>query len=78
VSNVDLKTIAQERFADPDVEGIGLIGSRSKKKDFESRLKGLDFGRVEIPIGLDIGAQGIQEIALSIAASLVRFHRAGR
>ena len=29
MSNVDLKAIAQERFADPDVEGIGLIGQRA-------------------------------------------------
>jgi len=69
-----VRALLESRFAG----GIGLIGSRSKKKDFEGRLKGLDFERVEIPIGLDIGAQGVQEIALSIAASLVRFHRAGR
>jgi xanthine dehydrogenase accessory factor len=58
--------------------GIGVIGSRSKRKDFERRLGGHDFSRVEVPVGLDIGAEGVEEIALSIAGSLVRHHRIGR
>lgn len=57
---------------------IGVIGSRSKRNDFERRLRGVDLSRVEIPIGIDIGAEGVEEIAVSIAGSLIRCHRTGR
>lgn len=58
--------------------GLGVIGSRSKRTDFERRLQGFDVSRIDLPIGLDIGAEGVEEIALSIAASLIRYHRIDR
>lgn len=59
---------------------IGVIGSRSKRKDFHDRLKAAGLSdslieRVEIPIGTDVHAQTVPEIALSIAGSLVRSFR---
>lgn len=59
---------------------LGLIGSRAKVAKFFVRLRaaGVDealFGRVSTPVGLDIGAETPEEIAVSIAAELVRVRR---
>ncbi len=56
---------------------LGLIGSRAKVAKFFLRLRaaGVDealFARVSTPVGLDIGAETPEEIAVSIAAELVR------
>jgi len=56
---------------------IGMIGSRSKRdKIFDALLKQgftkADLKRVYSPIGLDIGAETPEEIALSIVAELVQ------
>jgi xanthine dehydrogenase accessory factor len=61
---------------------IGMIGSR-KKRDavYESLLKEgvsrVDLERVHCPIGLDIGAETPEEIAMSIVAELIQV-RAGK
>lgn len=62
---------------------LGMIGSRSKVAKFFVRLRaaGVDeglFRRVSAPIGLDIGAETPEEIAVSIAAELVRVRRGRR
>mgnify|MGYP002883222912 CR=1 FL=1 len=59
---------------------LGLIGSQTKVARFFLRLKagGMDeslFAKVNAPIGLDIGAETPEEIAVSIAAELVRVRR---
>lgn len=59
---------------------LGLIGSRAKLAKFFVRLRaaGVDeahFGRVSGPVGLDIGAETPAEIAVSVAAELVRVRR---
>lgn len=59
---------------------LGMIGSRSKVAKFFLRLRaaGVDealFARVSAPIGLDIGAETPEEIAVSIAAELIRVRR---
>lgn len=56
---------------------LGLIGSRNKWLDFQLHLakQGKDqalFSRVRCPIGLEIGGKSPQEVALSIAAELVK------
>ncbi|MFN7146266.1 MAG: XdhC family protein, partial [Myxococcota bacterium] len=56
---------------------LGLIGSRAKVAKFFLRLRaaGLDealFAKVSTPVGLDLGAETPEEIAVSIAAELVR------
>jgi xanthine dehydrogenase accessory factor len=56
---------------------IGMIGSRRKRDSvYESlRLQGFtdaDFARVHCPVGLDIGAETPEEIAVSIAAELIQ------
>jgi xanthine dehydrogenase accessory factor len=56
---------------------IGLIGSASKWAKFKKRLEHKKFPLKKIetvtcPVGLDLGGQGPMEIALSIAAQLVK------
>jgi xanthine dehydrogenase accessory factor len=58
---------------------LGLIGSRTKWRRFRERLEGrglsgAELDRVKCPIGLDIGGKSPQEIAVSIAAELLRVH----
>lgn len=61
---------------------IGMIGSRRKRQAVFNSLKqqgfeSSDFERVHSPIGLEIGAETPEEIAVSIVAELIR-HRARR
>ncbi len=62
---------------------LGMIGSRRKvafvRKNFlESGLATEeDFARVRAPIGLDIGAVTVPEIAVSIVAQLIAVRRKG-
>ena len=57
---------------------IGLIGSRkrwqhTRQKLIESGLSEDQINRVTCPIGLDIGAETPQEIAVSIIAEIIKF-----
>jgi xanthine dehydrogenase accessory factor len=62
---------------------MGLIGSKTKIKRFELRLKsgelaGLErWGDVSAPIGLDIGSKKPAEIAVSISAELISWRCRG-
>lgn len=58
---------------------IGLIGSRAKWERFKQRLeaKGTNadaVARVTCPLGLDIGGKAPQEVAVSLAAELLKIH----
>ncbi len=62
---------------------LGMIGSRAKVAKFFVRLRaaGLDealFQKVCAPVGLDIGAETPEEIAVSICAELIRVRRGQR
>lgn len=66
-----------------DLAYLGMIGSERKVRMFRQRLtnKGASaerLDRVHAPIGLEIGAETPEEIALSIAAELVRVRAARR
>jgi xanthine/CO dehydrogenase XdhC/CoxF family maturation factor len=57
-----------------------MIGSRTKVAKFFIRLRagGMDealFEKLSAPVGLDIGAETPQEIAVSIVAELIRVRR---
>lgn len=61
---------------------LGMIGSRRKVNLVKEQLieDGIDSKKIEqvhMPIGLDIGAQTPAEIAVSIAAELIKVRRAG-
>ncbi|WP_243439833.1 XdhC family aldehyde oxidoreductase maturation factor [Fundidesulfovibrio soli] len=56
---------------------IGMIGSRRKRDSVYGKLRAqgftdADFDRVRCPIGLDIGAETPEEIAVSILAELIQ------
>lgn len=63
---------------------VGMIGSRRKvaqmRRDFieSGRATASAFDRVHAPIGLDIGAATVPEIAASIVAQLIAVRRGGR
>ena len=59
---------------------LGMIGSRAKVAKFLMRYRaaGMDetlFSKLCAPVGLDIGAETPQEIAVAIAAELIRVRR---
>ena len=65
-----------------DLAYIGLIGSKRKIEMFKQRLTAKGFvesllAKMHAPIGLDIGAETPEEIAVSIVAELIR-ERASR
>lgn len=58
---------------------IGLIGSKTKKNKFNNVLRNeLNFGAgispVHCPVGLDLGGNSPKEIAISVAAELLKVH----
>ncbi len=60
---------------------VGMIGSKKKAKEVKQRLlqKGVSqqqLDRVHSPMGLDIGAETPDEIAISILAEIVKVRRA--
>jgi xanthine dehydrogenase accessory factor len=66
-----------EQLITRDLAYLGLIGSKRKIEMFKQRLelRGVDRARwdkVHAPIGLDIGAQTPEEIAIAIAAQLIQ------
>jgi xanthine dehydrogenase accessory factor len=72
-----------EQLLQKDLAYLGLIGSRRKIEMFKNRieLRGIDrarWERVHAPIGLDIGAQTPEEIAVAIAAELIQVRASRR
>ncbi len=84
---IDMKLLEQ-LIGHDEIGYLGMIGSRGKIGRFKKRLeaKGIiddtDLGmqrwaRLRAPIGLDIGAETPEEIAIAIAAELVACRRRG-
>ena len=72
-----------EHFVGRELAYLGLIGSRRKIEMFKNRLtaRGVDaalFERLHAPIGLDIGAETPEEIAVAIVAELIQARAARR
>ena len=72
-----------ERLMNLDLAYLGLMGSPRKVRLMRENLleKGIlaeQLDHVRMPIGLDIGSQTPQEIAVSIAAQLIRLRRTGQ
>lgn len=57
---------------------IGLIGSKSKRLDFKKRLEKEGIEKFEqyvnCPVGININAKSVHEIAVSIAAEIIQSH----
>lgn len=69
-----------ERLVCEDWAWIGLIGSRAKVAKFHLRLRAAGvpmerLARLSGPVGLDIGAETPEEIAISVLAEMVRVRR---
>ncbi|HYC77140.1 MAG TPA: XdhC/CoxI family protein [Planctomycetota bacterium] len=61
---------------------VGVLGSRSKRLQFRETLlaEGVSkesFDAVSMPVGLDLGAETVPEIAVAIVAELVKLRRKG-
>jgi xanthine dehydrogenase accessory factor len=75
--------ILEQLIVRDDIPYLGMIGSRGKVGRFRKRLeaKGLfdeaRWAKLRAPIGLDIGAETPDEIAIAIAAELVALRRRG-
>jgi len=79
--------LLERLIGNDDIGYLGMIGSRGKVGRFRKRLeaKGLlegDAGlarwaRLHAPIGLDLGAETPEEIAVAIAAQLIALRRRG-
>lgn len=59
---------------------VGVLGSRSKRIHFEEALRAEGVGQdqiasVRMPVGLDLGAESVDEIAVSIVAELIGLRR---
>jgi xanthine dehydrogenase accessory factor len=72
-----------EQLIGRDLAYLGLIGSRRKIELFKQRLiaRGVDekrFERLRAPVGLDIGAETPEEIAVAIVAQLIETRAARR
>lgn len=72
-----------EQIYDCEARYIGMIGSKSKISKMWKRLnaKGIAqpyLDRVHAPIGLNIGADTPEEIAISVVAELIRERREGK
>jgi xanthine dehydrogenase accessory factor len=72
-----------EQLIGRELAYLGLIGSRRKIEMFKQRLsaRGVEagrFARLHAPIGLDIGAQTPEEIAVAIVAQLIETRAARR
>lgn len=66
-----------------DAKYIGMIGSKTKRSFIYSQLKDegytqKELDRVFCPIGLEISAQTPEEIAISIAAELIKIRRCSK
>lgn len=69
-----------EFFLPQDLQWLGMIGSRAKVQRFFKRLRAAGtppelFDNLSSPVGMDIGAETPEEIAVSIAAEVVAERR---
>jgi xanthine dehydrogenase accessory factor len=62
---------------------VGVLGSKGKRVQFREALEKDGFGpetiaSVHMPVGLEIGAETVEEIAVAIVAELIRERRGAR
>ena len=78
----DYACLVRALRVDPPPAYIGMIGSRRRVRATYVQLleEGFDpeqLDRIHAPVGLDIGAETPEEIAVSVAAELVKVRRGG-
>jgi xanthine/CO dehydrogenase XdhC/CoxF family maturation factor len=55
---------------------VGLLGPRDRAGEILRQIGFQQDGRVHGPVGLDLGAEGPEQIAISIVAEILAFHSA--
>lgn len=78
----DYECLVRALRADPAPAYVGMIGSRRRVRATYVQLldEGMDralLDRIHAPVGLDIGAETPEEIAVSVAAELIMLDRGG-
>jgi xanthine dehydrogenase accessory factor len=78
----DYDCLVRALRADPPPAYIGMIGSRRRVRATYEKLVEEGFGRdlidrIHAPVGLDVGAETPEEIAIAVAAELVMLRRGG-
>ncbi len=79
----DFECLIRALRSDPAPAYIGMIGSRRRVRAtfvqlVEDGFSTQDLDRIHAPVGLDIGAETPEEIAVAVAAELVMLDRGGR
>jgi xanthine dehydrogenase accessory factor len=64
-------------FAQSGFRYLGLLGPRARREEILSALTPEERGRVHAPVGLDLGADGAEQVALSVVAEALAVY-AGR
>lgn len=62
------------QFIQTDAPYIGLLGPRARKDEIVAQIGAVARDRVFGPIGLDLGAEGPEQIAISILSELLAVH----
>ncbi len=78
----DYESLIRAHRVDPGPSYIGMIGSRRRVRAtyvqlLEDGFQRAALERIHAPVGLDIGAETPEEIAVSVAAELVMLDRGG-
>ncbi len=74
---VKLDTAWARQFAATPIAYLGLLGPKARREEILASLPAEARGRAYGPVGLDVGAEGAEQIALSIIAEALAV-RAGR
>jgi xanthine dehydrogenase accessory factor len=59
------------RLLETDVPYVGLLGPRGRGEKILSEVRGIRPERVYGPVGLELGAEGPEQVALSIVAEIL-------
>lgn len=78
----DYDCLVRALRTDPPPAYIGMIGSRRRVRATYEKLVEEGFGRdlidrIHAPVGLDVGAETPEEIAIAVAAELIMLRRGG-
>jgi xanthine dehydrogenase accessory factor len=78
----DYDCLVRALRVDPPLAWIGMIGSRRRVRAtfvqlLEDGIEREQLGMIHAPVGLDIGAETPEEIAVAVAAELVKARRGG-
>ena len=67
-----------KRLLGVGVPYVGLLGPKARGTKLLSEIGAADDGRVFTPVGLDLGAEGPEQVAISIVAELLAVHASKR